>query len=153
MESKKVKRKLELTLGRTPTLSEVAANMNMEPDKIQDLLTVSSNTISLESFVMMKDGNSLTVKDFIEDKSASPEDRPIAENLKKDINLVLKMLKGRESGVLKMRFGLDGQRNKTLEEIGRLYGVTKECIRQTAMRAIKRIRNSDKISCLLKIYL
>lgn len=149
----KVKRELELQLDRSPTLSEIAQQVKMDTDKIEDLINVAASPVSLESFVTMKDGNSLTVQDFIEDNSYSPEDRPIFDNLKKDIASVLSLLKGRESGVLNMRFGLNGQRNKTLEEIGKIYGVTKECIRQTEIRAINRIRNTQKVSQLLKVYL
>ncbi|MEW5822398.1 MAG: sigma-70 family RNA polymerase sigma factor [Cyanobacteriota bacterium] len=149
----RIKRQLELNLDRSPSISEIAKAIKIEADKIEELLNVSTSPISLESQVTMKDGNSLTVEDFIEDYTSSPEERPIKENLKNDIDTVLNTLKGRESGVLNMRFGLNGQRNKTLEEIGRIYGVTKECIRQTEIRAINRLRNSNKAAQLLKVYL
>ena len=149
----KIKRTLELKLKRTPSLAEVAKTMKMDTSKIEDLINISSATISLETTVTMNDGNTLTVNDFIEDENASPENSPIKEDLMNDISDTLTALKGREGGVLKMRFGLDGQRNKTLEEIGKIYGVTKECIRQTEIRALNKIRSSSKASQLLKSYL
>ncbi|MGD9580491.1 MAG: RNA polymerase sigma factor RpoD/SigA [Vampirovibrionia bacterium] len=149
----KTKRNLELNLKRTPSVAEIAKKMQMDVDKIEDLINISSSTISLESMVTMKDGNSLTLNDFLEDENASPENSPIKEDLLNDITNTLKALKGREGGVLKMRFGLDGQRNKTLEEIGKIYVVTKECIRQTEIRALNKIRSSSKASQLLKSYL
>lgn len=149
----KVKRNYELKLNRTPTITEIAKAVKLDVKKLQEILSVSTSTLSLDSKVTMKDGNKVTVNDFVEDDSIMPEDKPIRESLQNDIKDVLKNLKGRESGVLSMRFGLDGGRNRTLEEIGTLYGVTKECIRQTEIRAIKRIRDTKEYSQTLKAYL
>lgn len=149
----KIRRDLESKLNRAPTSSEIAAVMKIEVSKIDELLSISNPTVSLESFVKMRDGNSLTIKDFIEDKAPTPDEQPIIDNMKNDINKSLSNLKEREVGVIRMRFGLDGQRNKTLEEIGKIYGVTKECIRQTEIRAINKIRYSEKTNEELKIYL
>lgn len=149
----KTKRELELKLDRLPTVPEIAAAIKMDTNKVEELLNISNSTISLESNVTMKDGNALTVKDFVEDHSSSPEEKPIFDNLKQDISSILNLLKGRENGVLRMRFGLNGERNKTLEEIGKIYGVTKECIRQTEIRAINKIRNTEANIQLLKVYL
>lgn len=149
----KTKRELESKLNKTLLTSELAKEVKLDTNKIDELMNISSATISLESLVTMKDGNSLVVNDFIEDNTSSPEDKTIFDNLKDDILKMLKDLKERECGVLKMRFGLDGQRNRTLEEIGRLYGVTKECIRQTEIRAINKLRSSNKSTQLLKVYL
>ncbi|MBR3889289.1 sigma-70 family RNA polymerase sigma factor, partial [bacterium] len=70
-----------------------------------------------------------------------------AENLKRDLERVIATLKDREQNVIKMRYGLGDISKRTLEEIGNLYGVTKECIRQTELRALKNIRNSKLLSC------
>lgn len=149
----KVKRNYELRLNRTPTIMEIAKAVKLDVKKVQEILSVSASTISLDSKVTMKDGNRVTVNDFVEDTSEKPEEKPIKENLSNDIHNVLKNLKGRESGVLSMRYGLNGERNRTLEEIGRMYGVTKECIRQTEIRALKRIRETKEFSQTLKAYL
>lgn len=149
----KIRRDLERKLNRPPTSIEIADIMKIDVSKVDELVKISHPTISLESFVKMKDGNSLTIKDFIEDKSPTPDDQPITESLKHDITKSLMKLKEREAGVIKMRFGLDGQRNKTLEEIGKIYGVTKECIRQTEIRALNKIRYSEHTNQQLKSYL
>lgn len=149
----KVKRELEAKLNRSPSTAEIAAVLKMDIEKVENFIQLSSSTLSLETSVQMKDGNALTIKDFIEDTSGSPEEIHISKNLKQDLFEVLKNLKGREPGVLKMRFGLNGERNKTLEEIGKIYGVTKECIRQTELRAMKRIKETSASKSLLKTYL
>ena len=149
----KIKRELEIKLNRIPSVDEIAKEAKLDVNKINELSVLFSNMISLESSVTMKDGNTLTLNDFIEDSSEIPENKPVTEELKKNIFSILDNLKGRESGVLKMRFGLDGQRNRTLEDIGKIYGVTKECIRQTEIRALSKLRNSSKIVQLLKVYL
>ncbi len=149
----RIKRQLEQKFNRTPSTEEIASILKIDTSKINDLMSISQSAISLETSVTMKDGNSLTLKDFLEDETPLPEDKHAAKSLKYDIAKSLENLKGRESGVLKMRFGLDGQRNKTLEEIGKLYGVTKECIRQTEIRAIKRLKLGEASSGLLKSYI
>ena len=149
----KAKRELETTLDRTPNLIELSKRLKMDVDKINDLINVSNATISLETNVKMKDGNTTTLMDYIEDETTSPEELPISKEMKSDIHKALCELKERESGVLMMRFGLDGEKNKTLEEIGKIYGVTKECIRQTEIRAIKKIRNCLQSAQLLKVYI
>jgi RNA polymerase primary sigma factor len=149
----KIKRELELSLGRTPGMDEISRVVKLDVAKIEDLISVSNNMVSLESTVKMKDGNSLTIKDFVEDLNSSPEEKPVSEELKNDIQKTMNTLKDREQGVIKMRYGLDGERNRTLEEIGRLYGVTKECIRQTEIRAINRIRSSENEIQMLRVYL
>lgn len=149
----RVKRELEIKLNRIPDIQEISQEAKLDVGKINELSGLFNNMISLESIVTMKDGNTLTLNDFIEDTSEIPENKPVKEELKKNISFILENLKGREGGVLKMRFGLDGQRNKTLEDIGKFYGVTKECIRQTEIRALAKLRNSSKIVQLLKVYL
>lgn len=149
----RIKRDLEIKLNRIPDIKEISQEVKLDVCKINELSSLFSNMISLESMVTMKDGNTLTINDFIEDTSEIPENKPVREELKKNISSALENLKGREGGVLKMRFGLDGQRNKTLEDIGKFYGVTKECIRQTEIRALDKLRNSSKIVQLLKVYL
>jgi RNA polymerase primary sigma factor len=149
----KTKRTLEQKFNRTPTIEEIAKTLQMDASKVEGFMKLSGAAVSLETYVTMKDGNSLTIKDFIEDSASTPEEDHVSDSLKRDLHSSLKSLKGRESGVLKMRFGLDGERNRTLEEIGKIYGVTKECIRQTEIRAINRLKNNESSSKLLKVYL
>ena len=87
--------------------------------------------------------NLVAVCDIIEDKASSVTKEIEYEALKKDIVSMLNSLKDREQKVITMRFGLDGSERQTLEEIGKIYGVTKECIRQTEVRALSKLKNSE----------
>ncbi|MBQ2884396.1 MAG: RNA polymerase sigma factor RpoD/SigA [Alphaproteobacteria bacterium] len=132
---------------------DVAKKMNIEPDKIETFLSAYTKTISIESGLERADGKELNVADILEDKNASVSENVEYENLKNDIAIVISTLKEREQDVVKMRFGLDNAAKLTLEEIGNIYGVTKECIRQTEMRAIQKMRMSALSQDLLSSYI
>jgi len=132
---------------------DVAKKMNIEPDKIETFLSAYTKTISIESGLERADGKELNVADILEDKNASVSENVEYENLKNDIAIVISTLKEREQDVVKMRFGLDNAAKLTLEEIGNIYGVTKECIRQTEMRAIQKMRMSTLSQDLLSSYI
>ena len=91
----------------------------------------------------------MTLGEIIRDENTSVEDEVEFEGLKTDIYSIVSSLKGREQEVVKMRFGLGDTAKKTLEEIGNLYGVTKECIRQTEMRALKKMKatGAELLAC------
>lgn len=116
--------------------------MNIPSDKIDLFLTAYSKTISIESGMENPDGKDINIADIIEDKKASATEDTEFENLKSDILNVISTLKEREQQVVKMRYGLEETTKMTLEEIGNIYGVTKECIRQTELRALKKMRFS-----------
>ena len=96
--------------------------------------------------------NDLSLSEVIEDRKASAQKDAEYNNLSQDINTLLGSLKERESSVIKMRFGLCDEQRQTLEEIGNLYGVTKECIRQTEARALKKLKNNDFSEILYSSY-
>lgn len=121
---------------------DVAKRMNISSDKIDLFLNAYSKTISIESSMENNNGKEMNIADILEDKKASATDNAEYEDLKTDILNVISTLKEREQQVLKMRYGLEGDEKKTLEEIGNIYGVTKECIRQTELRALKKMRFS-----------
>ena len=121
---------------------DVAKRMNIEPDKIDTFLSAYTKTISIESGLENNDGKEMNIADIIQDEKASATKNVEYENLKTDILNVISTLKEREQEVVKMRYGLGNSTRKTLEEIGNIYGVTKECIRQTEMRALKKMRFS-----------
>ncbi len=121
---------------------DVAKKMNIAPDKIDLFLSAYSKTISIENGLENSDGKDMCVADIIEDSKASATEEVEYEDLCKDIKLVVSTLKDREQEVVKMRYGLDDTAKHTLEEIGNIYGVTKECIRQTELRALKKMRFS-----------
>ena len=121
---------------------DVAKRMNISSDKIDLFLNAYSKTISIESSMENNNGKEMNIADILEDKKASATDNAEYEDLKTDILNVISTLKEREQQVVKMRYGLEGDEKKTLEEIGNIYGVTKECIRQTELRALKKMRFS-----------
>ncbi len=138
----KLKREMEHENNCQVKTEEVAKKMNIEPDKIETFLSAYSKTISIESGLENSDGKEMNIADIIQDEKASATKEVEYENLKTDILNVISTLKEREQEVVKMRYGLEDNARKTLEEIGNIYGVTKECIRQTELRALKKMRFS-----------
>ena len=138
----KVKYSMEQNSNTQVKTEDVAKKMNIAPDKIDTFLNAYSKTISIESGLENSDGKEMNVADIIEDEKASATQEVEFENLRTDIWNVISTLKEREQEVVKMRYGLDDSAKMTLEEIGNIYGVTKECIRQTELRALKKMRFS-----------
>lgn len=145
----KVKRELEREENKTVSNSEVAQKMNIEPDKIDTFLSAYSKSLSLESSLNNDENKDMTLGEIIRDENVSVEEEVEFEGLKSDIYSIVSSLKDREQEVVKMRFGLGDTAKKTLEEIGNLYGVTKECIRQTEMRALKKMKatGAELLAC------
>lgn len=143
----KVKAEMERAYNCQVTNKDVAEKMNIEPDKIDTYLSAYSTTVSIEGTFDANNGSELNVADVLEDNKASVEENIEYEELKKELINVVSTLKEREQTVIKMRFGLENFAKTTLEDIGKLFGVTKECIRQTEMRALNKLRNNLSISC------
>lgn len=138
----KLKNEIERKENKTVATSEVAKKMNIEPDKIDTFLTAYSKSLSLESTLSNDENKDMTLGEIIKDEHSSVEEDIEYEGLKNDIYSIISSLKDREQEVVKMRFGLGDTAKRTLEEIGNLYGVTKECIRQTEMRALKKMKEN-----------
>ncbi len=138
----KIKREMERENNCQVKTEDVAKKMNIEPDKIDTFLSAYTKSISIESGLENTDGKEMNIADIIQDEKASATENVEYENLRTDILNVLSTLKEREQEVVKMRYGLEDNARKTLEEIGNIYGVTKECIRQTELRALKKMRFS-----------
>ena len=149
----KVKAAMEKEYNCQVKNHDVAKKMNIEPDKIETFLSAYTKTISIERGLERADGKELNVADILEDENASVSANVEYENLKSDINLVISTLKEREQDVVKMRYGLGNAAKLTLEEIGNIYGVTKECIRQTELRALQKMRLSALSQELLSGYM
>lgn len=143
-------RKLMQELGREPTPEEVAKIMEIEPDKVREIIKVSQEPTSLEAPVGEEKDS--TLGDFIPDEEIRPEDQASAELLKSHLSEVLDTINDREKKVLKLRFGLDDGRQRTLEEVGREFGVTRERIRQIEAKALRKLRHPTR-SKKLKDYL
>ena len=136
------KRRLAQALGREPLTEEIAAEMGMEVEKVEQVKKISQKTISLETPVGDEDEDS-TLEQFVEDdKTISPERSTAQKFLKEHVREILGGLKPRERRILEMRFGLDGGETHTLEEVGSKFGVTRERIRQIEAKALQRIRES-----------
>ena len=138
----KIKHEMERENNSQVNAHDVAKKMNIAPDKIDTFLNAYSKTISIESGLENSDGKEINVADIIEDEKASATNEVEFENLRNDILNVISTLKEREQEVVKLRYGLENDVKLTLEEIGNIYGVTKECIRQTELRALKIMRFS-----------
>lgn len=150
----KLKSQMEKENNCQVKTQEVAKRMNIEPDKIETFLSAYTKTISLESTIENSNGKDMSYADIIEDENASVAETVEFEGLRTDIMNVVSTLKEREQEVVKMRYGLEDTTRRTLEEIGNIYGVTKECIRQTELRALKKMRLStlgqEVLSCYME---
>ncbi len=147
----RVERQLTLELNREPTEEELSKKMGISVDKIRDIYKISQEPVSLEIPIGEEDDSHLG--DFIPDETnMSPEDFAINELLKDEISEVLLTLTEREEKVIRLRFGLEDGRPRTLEEVGQLFGVTRERIRQIEAKALRKLRHPSR-SRKLKDYL
>ena len=136
-------RQLTLELNREPTDEELAKKMSTTPDKIREILKIAQDPVSLETPIGEEDDSHLG--DFVKDeRSMSPEEYTIHEMLKDEISDVLLTLTEREEQVLRLRFGLDDGSCKTLEEVGQMFGVTRERIRQIEAKALRKLRHPSR---------
>ncbi len=137
-------RKLMQDLGREPTPEEIADAMeDMDPDKVREILKISQNTTSLETPI--GDEEDSVLGDFIADENqVSPYEATSQQMLRENITEVLGALSDREAKVLSMRFGLNGGRAMTLEEVGQKFGVTRERIRQIEAKALRKLRHPSR---------
>ncbi len=149
----KVKSELEQKYNTQVKNEDVAKEMNISAEKIDTFLNAYTKSISMDSAYELNSGSEVTLSDILEDPTASAYSNAEYENLKKDIETVVSQLKEREQEVVRMRFGLNEFGRKTLEEIGKIYGVTKECIRQTENRALKKLREMSEENGLLSSYM
>lgn len=150
----KIKSEMERQYNCPVKTNDVAKKMDISSEKIDSYLNAYSKTISIESGFEKEDGKEFNVADMLEDEKSCVYSCVESEHLRKDIETVVSTLKDREQEVVRMRYGLGDFARSTLEEIGNLYGVTKECIRQTELRALKKIRASafgqDVLSCYIQ---
>jgi len=143
-----VQRRLTQDLGRDPTPEELAAEMGEEVEKINHIIKISQDTVSLDVSVG-DDDEDTQLGDFIEDvKNVSPDRSAGLQLLRDYVKEAIKSLSPREQKILEMRFGLADGVTHTLEEVGQEFGVTRERIRQIEAKALEKIQHSDLISKL-----
>jgi RNA polymerase primary sigma factor len=147
----RTQRRLVQELGREPLPEEIAAEMEMDVDKVNHILKIKQDIVSLEAPVGEEEDSQLG--DFIADEdSLTPEEAATHQLLKEHVNGVLALLTPREQKILRMRFGLEDGRSHTLEEVGQEFGVTRERIRQIEAKALAKLRKHRE-SKKLKDYL
>jgi RNA polymerase primary sigma factor len=136
-------RKLMQELGREPTAEEIAEGVDLEPDRVREIFKIAQEVTSLEAPVG-EDQESF-LGDFIPDEnSLSPVDAASKQLLKDHLDEVLETLSEREAKVLKLRFGLEGNKQMTLEEVGKVFGVTRERIRQIEAKALRKLKHPSR---------
>ncbi|MEE8326867.1 MAG: RNA polymerase sigma factor RpoD [candidate division NC10 bacterium] len=144
-------RRLSQEYGREPTSEEVGRGMGISPEKVREIIKISQEPVSLEMPIGEEEDSHLG--DFIEDRSTMPPAEAASLNLLKDqVEEVLSTLTPRERRVLQLRFGLEDGRSRTLEEVGKEFGVTRERIRQIEAKALRKLRHPSR-SKKLKDYL
>jgi RNA polymerase primary sigma factor len=136
-------RRLLQEYGREPTPEEIGFAMEIGPEKVEEILKISQEPVSLETPIGEEEDSHLG--DFIEDRNApAPADAASFQLLKEQVDEVLHTLTDREARVLQLRFGLEDGRSRTLEEVGREFGVTRERIRQIEAKALRKLRHPTR---------
>ena len=139
----RVSRQLVQELGREPTPEELAKELNMPVDKVREISKISQEPVSLETPIGEEEGSHLG--DFIPDEDApAPSEAASFVLLKEQLGAVLETLSEREAKVLRLRFGLDDGRARTLEEVGKEFDVTRERIRQIEAKALRKLRHPSR---------
>ena len=149
---RKASRKLVQKLGRDPSLEELASEVGLMIEKVKNIMKTAMDPISLETPINGEEDSHLG--DFVEDKSAlPPAETAFNLILKEQINRVLSTLTERESRVIKYRFGLEDGWQRTLEEVGQKFGVTRERIRQIEAKALRKLRHPSRSKKLKEFYM
>jgi len=139
----RVQRQLTQELNREPTDDEIAAKLEMPVEKVREVYKISQDPVALETPIGEEDDSHLG--DFIKDDvMIGPEEYTTEEMLKEELASVLLTLTDREEKVLRLRFGLDDGQCRTLEEVGQIFGVTRERIRQIEAKALRKLRHPSR---------
>lgn len=139
----RVQRQLTQELNREPTDEEIAKKLGITIEKVREVYKISQDPVSLETPIGEEDDSHLG--DFIKDeRTMSPEEYATTEMLKEELSGVLLTLTDREEKVLRLRFGLDDGQCRTLEEVGQIFGVTRERIRQIEAKALRKLRHPSR---------
>ncbi|HAP19687.1 MAG TPA: hypothetical protein DCR27_00255, partial [Lachnospiraceae bacterium] len=139
----RVSRKLLAEYGREPTSEEIAKVMGVPVEKVDDILKISKEPVSMDTPIGEEEDSHLG--DFIEDKSTlQPEQHAADEMLKEELEVALQSLTEREQKVIRLRFGLEDGKARTLEEVGQEFSVTRERIRQIEAKALRKLRHPQR---------
>ncbi len=147
----RIQRQFMVELGREPTPKEIGDEMGISEDDVLEILKIAQDPVSLETPV--GDDEDALLGDFVADENVLlPENFIISEKLKEDLKSIMSDLTEREQKVLSLRFGLEDGRVRTLEQVGKEFGVTRERIRQIEVKALRKLRNSRSVSKIKDYY-
>jgi RNA polymerase primary sigma factor len=139
----RVSRRLLQEYGREPTTEEIGRELDLPPDKVREIMKVSQTPVSLNTPIGEEEDSNLG--DFIPDEvGQAPSEAASIQMLRESVEDVLDSLSERERSVLRLRFGLDDGRGRTLEEVGREFNVTRERIRQIEAKALRKLRHPSR---------
>lgn len=138
---KKLKAKIENEQQKTLNIEQMAHIMQIEPNKLEEYINAFQSNMSLDEQIGQDSEKENSLMDIIADENANATAKAEYDNLKEAILETVSELKEREKNVVVLRFGLNDMGKKTLDEIGKMYGITKECVRQTEIRAIKKLKD------------
>jgi RNA polymerase primary sigma factor len=141
----RTQRRMTQELNREPTVEELAREMEMEPEKVEYIMRIKQDITSLDASVRDDDDDS-ALGDFVVDEEAvTPEEAATTQLLKEQVSKVLDTLTEREQKILRMRFGLEDGKSHTLEEVGQMFNVTRERIRQIEAKALSKLRKHPEV--------
>jgi len=133
---------LRQQLGREPTAEEIAESVGLSVEIVQSLAALNTTEVRLDA-PLAADGDRATIDRFIADGQPDAEDEAMNQFLTDEVDAALRTLQPRDAKVLRLYFGLDGGKEHTLEEIGTIFGITRERVRQLRDRALKRLREGE----------
>jgi RNA polymerase primary sigma factor len=150
VQIEKAKKTISVNLTEEEEIKEIAAMLNMSEVHVRDMINIAKDMVSLDTAVRPNDSESSSVGDFIEDTMYTrPEDATINQAMKDDIAKVMETLTEKEAEVLRYRFGLEGHKSMSLKEVGDVFNLTKERIRQIEKKAIKRLQHPTRAKRLI----
>jgi len=145
VQIEKAKKSISKNMSEEEEIREIASMLNMSENHVRDMINIAKDMVSLDSAVRPNDAESSSVGEFIEDTMyVRPEDSAINQSMKEDISKILETLSDKEAEVLKYRFGLEGYKAMSLKEVGDVFNLTKERIRQIEKKAIKRLQHPTR---------
>jgi RNA polymerase primary sigma factor len=148
VQIEKARKMVQQGYGEEAEIREIAKLLNMDRDLVSDLVNISRDLVSLESPVYVEKDSSV-IGDFLEDTGhQGPEAYAVEQNLKEDIDYILRTLSEKEAEIIRSRFGLGGRKPESLKEIGDRFNLTKERIRQIEKKALRRLQHPNRMELL-----